>query len=54
MVRRRKLEEKEPDLAALVDVLANMLFFLLATVTFLQLKTLNAEMLLTKVSVPSM
>ena len=42
MVRRRKLEEKEPDLAALVDVLANMLFFLLATVTFLQLKTLNA------------
>lgn len=42
MVRRRAHEEKEIDLAALVDVLANMLFFLLATVTFLQLKTLNA------------
>ncbi len=42
MVRRREHEEGEVDLAALVDVLANMLFFLLATVTFLQLKTLNA------------
>ena len=43
MVRRRDIEgDKEVDLAALVDVLANMLFFLLATVTFLQLKTLNA------------
>jgi len=42
MVRRRHHEETEVDLAALVDVLANMLFFLLATVTFLQLKTLNA------------
>lgn len=42
MVRRRHHEESEVDLAALVDVLANMLFFLLATVTFLQLKTLNA------------
>ncbi|MDP2341775.1 MAG: biopolymer transporter ExbD [Deltaproteobacteria bacterium] len=42
MVRRRKHEDREVDLAALVDVLANMLFFLLATVTFLQLKTLNA------------
>jgi biopolymer transport protein ExbD len=42
MVRRTPHEEKEVDLAALVDVLANMLFFLLATVTFLQLKTLNA------------
>jgi biopolymer transport protein ExbD len=42
MVRRKKHEEKEVDLAALVDVLSNMLFFLLATVTFLQLKTLNA------------
>jgi biopolymer transport protein ExbD len=39
---RTRHEEKEVDLAALVDVLANMLFFLLATVTFLQLKTLNA------------
>ncbi len=42
MPRRREHEEKEVDLAALVDVLANMLFFLLATVVFLQLKTLNA------------
>jgi len=42
MVKRRAHEEKEVDLAALVDVLSNMLFFLLATVTFLQLKTLNA------------
>lgn len=40
--RRRKHEEREVDLAALVDVLGNMLFFLLATVSFLQLKTLNA------------
>jgi biopolymer transport protein ExbD len=39
---RNRHEEKEVDLAALVDVLSNMLFFLLATVTFLQLKTLNA------------
>jgi biopolymer transport protein ExbD len=39
---RRKHEEKEVDLAALVDILSNMLFFLLATVSFLQLKTLNA------------
>ncbi len=42
-MKRRKHEESEVDLAALVDVLANMLFFLLATVTFLQLKTLNAS-----------
>lgn len=42
MPRHRKHEEHELDLAALVDVLANMLFFLLATVTLLQLKTLNA------------
>lgn len=42
--RRRKIEgDKEVDLAALVDILGNMLFFLLATVTFLQLKTLNAS-----------
>ena len=40
--RRRQHEEREVDLAALVDVLGNMLFFLLATVSFLQLKTLNA------------
>jgi biopolymer transport protein ExbD len=39
---RRHHEDREVDLAALVDVLSNMLFFLLATVTFLQLKTLNA------------
>jgi biopolymer transport protein ExbD len=42
MRRRKREEDREVDLAALVDVLANMLFFLLATVTFLQLKTLNA------------
>jgi hypothetical protein len=42
--RKRKIEgEKEVDLAALVDILGNMLFFLLATVSFLQLKTLNAS-----------
>jgi biopolymer transport protein ExbD len=39
---RKPHEEKEVDLAALVDILSNMLFFLLATVSFLQLKTLNA------------
>ena len=39
---RRRHEEKEVDLAALVDIFSNMLFFLLATVSFLQLKTLNA------------
>jgi biopolymer transport protein ExbD len=43
-MRRREIEgEKEVDLAALVDIFANMLFFLLATVSFLQLKTLNAS-----------
>src|SRR3954470_16371855 len=42
-MRRGKIEgDKEVDLAALVDILGNMLFFLLATVSFLQLKTLNA------------
>jgi biopolymer transport protein ExbD len=39
---RKRHEEKEVDLAALVDIFSNMLFFLLATVSFLQLKTLNA------------
>src|SRR5215212_918730 len=44
MPKRREIEgEKEVDLAALVDILGNMLFFLLATVSFLQLKTLNAS-----------
>lgn len=42
-MRRKAHEEKEVDLAALVDILGNMLFFLLATVSFLQLKTLNAS-----------
>lgn len=43
MSKRRAIEgEKEVDLAALVDIFSNMLFFLLATVSFLQLKTLNA------------
>jgi biopolymer transport protein ExbD len=41
-IRRRPHEERELDLAALVDIFSNMLFFLLATVSFLQLKTLNA------------
>jgi hypothetical protein len=44
MPRKRKIDgEREVDLAALVDILGNMLFFLLATVSFLQLKTLNAS-----------
>jgi biopolymer transport protein ExbD len=43
MRQRKPHEEKEVDLAALVDVMSNMLFFLLATVSFLQLKTLNAS-----------
>ena len=42
-MRRKRHEEKEVDLAALVDILSNMLFFLLTTVSFLQLKTLNAS-----------
>ena len=42
-MRRRHHEEKEVDLAALVDIFSNMLFFLLTTVSFLQLKTLNAS-----------
>ena len=42
-MRKRPHEEREVDLAALVDILGNMLFFLLATVSFLQLKTLNAS-----------
>ena len=42
-MRRKAHEEREVDLAALVDILGNMLFFLLATVSFLQLKTLNAS-----------
>jgi biopolymer transport protein ExbD len=41
-IRRRPHVERELDLAALVDIFSNMLFFLLATVSFLQLKTLNA------------
>lgn len=39
---RKKHEEREVDLAALVDVMANMIFFLMATVTFLTLRTVNA------------
>lgn len=39
---RKKHEEREVDLAALVDIMANMIFFLMATVTFLTLRTVNA------------
>jgi biopolymer transport protein ExbD len=39
---RKKHEEREVDLAALIDVMANMIFFLMATVTFLSLRTVNA------------
>jgi biopolymer transport protein ExbD len=42
MRHRKKHEEREVDLAALIDVMANMIFFLMATVTFLTLRTVNA------------
>lgn len=42
MVRRRVFEEPELNLSALIDIFSIMLFFLMTTVTFLTLKTLNA------------
>jgi biopolymer transport protein ExbD len=43
MRRRKKHDEKEVDLAALVDIMASLIFFLMATVTFLTLRTVNAS-----------
>lgn len=42
MVRRRQEGDTELNLSALIDIFSNMLFFLMTTVTFLTLKTLNA------------
>lgn len=42
-IRRRTAEEVELNLAALIDIFSIMLFFLMTTVTFLTLKTLNAS-----------
>lgn len=42
-MRRRKPEEYELNLAALIDIFSTMLFFLMTTVSFLSLKTLNAS-----------
>lgn len=41
-LRRREAEDVELNLAALIDIFSIMLFFLMTTVTFLTLKTLNA------------
>lgn len=41
-MRRRKPEHKELNIAALIDIFSTMLFFLMTTVTFMSLKTLNA------------
>ena len=41
-MRRRTMEEPELNLAALIDIFSIMLFFLMTTVTFLTLRTLNA------------
>jgi biopolymer transport protein ExbD len=43
MIRRKTIEESELNLAPLIDIFANMLFFLMTTVSFLTLKTLNAS-----------
>ena len=43
MTKKAMAETKEVDLAALVDIMGNMLFFLLATVVFVQLHTVNAS-----------
>jgi len=43
MIRRKKFEQGELNLAPLIDIFANMLFFLMTTVSFLTLKTLNAS-----------
>ena len=42
MLRRRAHQETELNLSALIDIFSIMLFFLMTTVTFLTLKTLNA------------
>jgi biopolymer transport protein ExbD len=42
-VRRRSREPDELNLAALIDIFSTMLFFLMTTVTFMSLKTLNAS-----------
>lgn len=42
-MRRRKPKDNELNLAALIDIFSTMLFFLMTTVTFLSLKTLNAS-----------
>ena len=41
-IRRKEAEDIELNLAALIDIFSIMLFFLMTTVTFLTLKTLNA------------
>lgn len=41
-MRRRNSEPGEINLAALIDIFSTMLFFLMTTVTFMSLKTLNA------------
>lgn len=43
MMRRKKIDDVELNLAPLIDIFANMLFFLMTTVSFLTLKTLNAS-----------
>ena len=42
-MRRSRMEEVELNLAALIDIFSIMLFFLMTTVSFLTLKTLNAS-----------
>ncbi len=41
-MRRRSSEPEELNLAALIDIFSTMLFFLMTTVSFMSLKTLNA------------
>lgn len=41
-MRRRSHEPTELNIAALIDIFSTMLFFLMTTVTFMSLKTLNA------------
>lgn len=43
MKRRKMVATEELNLAPLIDILSNMLFFLMTTVSFLTLKTLNAS-----------
>lgn len=42
-MRRRSQEPTELNIAALIDIFSTMLFFLMTTVTFMSLKTLNAS-----------